>query len=1076
MRNLSSKRILALLLAGFLIFDEPAVGNVLAQETDSGEGNEAEEGIILDYEGNITVAYGETANLRVWAESSLGKTLTYQWSCYNEEEGNWVEIEGATESSYTITGDENAAEQYECTVSDGITSKEAYFSLKLDTGLTLYFKKSIDVKYGDTAVFKVEAESLIGNVSYQWSYMNEEGDYIEIEGATEDTYSAVADENLAERYRCVVSDGIANRYAYMKANLNSLTLDCESEVTIEYGMTGVLEVRAENMAEGELTYQWYYLDESGDYAIIEGAADRTYSVKGDENAYKEYMCRVTNGIESREAYIYVSVDSRLAVDYESERDVAIKSGETAVLKVKAESPYGRNITYQWSYWDDEEEDYIVIDGEAGNTYSVRADENMSEEYQCRITDGIQYRYESFYPTIDIGFTLKYSQVILPLDYGETADMKVDVKSTWGDAPVFQWYYCDRKTYEWITIEGATDSVYSVKADENAAGEYKCMVSNGMGSKEELFSLGIDTGLTVDYEKETVVSYGDAAVLEVKAKSPIGLKLTYQWCEIDRDMGELVEIQGATESTYTIPAEDAVTRTYVCIVSDGIKNIEAVIELVIDTFTVEYNGNLTVKYGKTAVMEVKAESIRGKRLTYQWYIYYTDEDDADGGYWDLIDGATKSSYSVRADERMAKEYSCRIADVDGVGVKTVSFYPTIDAGFTISYEGELAVTTGETAVMKVSVENTSGDALAYQWYYRDKETGKYVAIEGATEAAYSVKADADIPLEYRCTVSNGVGSKNAGFSLSVIPKTKIDIGKACTAALSFTSAEYTGAEIKPAVTVSCGTQVLKSGTDYTISYTDNIKVGTAKVTITGKGDYTGTIEKTFTIAAKQEDTKQDPVTKKSIEKAVVTLSKTSCSYNGKQQKPSVKSVKLGSTVLKNGRDYSVSYKNNKNIGKATVTITGKGGYTGTVTKNFTISAKKGTAFTVGSYRYKITGSSAAAFVGLKSSKTTKVTIPKTVKIGGKSFKVTSIADKALKNKKVTSVKIGANVTAIGKEAFQNCKKLGTITIQSTKLKTVGKNAFKGIKTTAKIKVPSKKLTAYKKLLKGKGQSKKVQIKK
>lgn len=215
------------------------------------------------------------------------------------------------------------------------------------------------------------------------------------------------------------------------------------------------------------------------------------------------------------------------------------------------------------------------------------------------------------------------------------------------------------------------------------------------------------------------------------------------------------------------------------------------------------------------------------------------------------------------------------------------------------------------------------------------------------------------------------------------------------------------------------------------------------------------------------------TPQQITNAVITLSQTSYSYDGSAKKPSVKSVKLGNVTLKTD-DYTVSYQNNKNIGTATVTVTGRGNYAGTAKKTFTISAKKGSIFSVGAYKYKITNSKEAAFAGLKSSKTTKVTIPKTVKIGGKSFKVTSVAVKALRNTKITSVTIGANVKTIGSEAFRSCKKLGTLTVKSTILKTVGKNALKGIKSTAKIKVPSKKLAAYKKLLGNKGQGKKVKI--
>ena len=77
-------------------------------------------------------------------------------------------------------------------------------------------------------------------------------------------------------------------------------------------------------------------------------------------------------------------------------------------------------------------------------------------------------------------------------------------------------------------------------------------------------------------------------------------------------------------------------------------------------------------------------------------------------------------------------------------------------------------------------------------------------------------------------------------------------------------------------------------------------------------------------------------------------------------------------------------------------------------------------------------------------------------------------------KLNKVTVGKGAAEIGKNSFKDCKKLGTITIKSTKLKKVGKNALKGIKSTAKIKVPSKKLSAYQKLFKNKGQGKKVKI--
>lgn len=72
----------------------------------------------------------------------------------------------------------------------------------------------------------------------------------------------------------------------------------------------------------------------------------------------------------------------------------------------------------------------------------------------------------------------------------------------------------------------------------------------------------------------------------------------------------------------------------------------------------------------------------------------------------------------------------------------------------------------------------------------------------------------------------------------------------------TTYTYNGKSKKPSVTVEMGGKKLKKGTDYTVKYVDNVKVGTAKVIISGKGNYSGTITKTFTInPSKVKDVKQ-----------------------------------------------------------------------------------------------------------------------------------------------------------------------------------------------------------------------------
>lgn len=112
----------------------------------------------------------------------------------------------------------------------------------------------------------------------------------------------------------------------------------------------------------------------------------------------------------------------------------------------------------------------------------------------------------------------------------------------------------------------------------------------------------------------------------------------------------------------------------------------------------------------------------------------------------------------------------------------------------------------------------------------------------------------------------------------------------------------------------------------------------------------------------------------------------------------------------------------------------------------------------------------------TKQTTKVTVPATVKINNKTYKVTAIDAAAFQNNtKLKSITIGKNVKKIGKNAFKGCKNLKTIKIKTTKLtkKNVGKNAFSGIHKKAKATVPKTKLKTYKKMLKARGMKKKTQ---
>ena len=243
-----------------------------------------------------------------------------------------------------------------------------------------------------------------------------------------------------------------------------------------------------------------------------------------------------------------------------------------------------------------------------------------------------------------------------------------------------------------------------------------------------------------------------------------------------------------------------------------------------------------------------------------------------------------------------------------------------------------------------------------------------------------------------------------------------------------------------------------------------KTGVRTYTAAFKNAAFSTQTQTETIAKRVKPQENTPIqTKKTSIKKASVKGISNKNYNGKSQKQSIK-VKLGKKTLKQGTDYTVSYKNNKNIGKATVTIKGKGKYEGSIKKTFQITVAKGKTYTAGNFKYKMTKAStngkgtvtlAATKKSKSDSKFTSCKITDTVKIGGKTFKV----------------------TAIGDNAFKGYKKLKTITIESKNLKSVGKDAVKNIHKKATIKVPKDKVKAYKKLFNKKtGFTSKMKIKK
>ena len=228
--------------------------------------------------------------------------------------------------------------------------------------------------------------------------------------------------------------------------------------------------------------------------------------------------------------------------------------------------------------------------------------------------------------------------------------------------------------------------------------------------------------------------------------------------------------------------------------------------------------------------------------------------------------------------------------------------------------------------------------------------------------------------------------------------------------------YTGKAIRPAPAVSYNGVSLVKGTDYKLSYANNVNAGTATVTVKGIGDYTGSAKVMFAINPRK------------ISQAKITGvgDKT---YTGSAIKLALV-LKYGGNRLAADADYTVSYKNNRKIGTATVTVRGIGNFRGSVGKTFRINPKPVAVskLTAGTKRLTITWEKAAGGAGYQIQyglkKEYKTATPVTITRNKTVKKVI----KGLKSKKTYYVRVRAYRKVGGVEYVSKWSKVKKIKVK------------------------------------------------
>ena len=298
-------------------------------------------------------------------------------------------------------------------------------------------------------------------------------------------------------------------------------------------------------------------------------------------------------------------------------------------------------------------------------------------------------------------------------------------------------------------------------------------------------------------------------------------------------------------------------------------------------------------------------------------------------------------------------------------------------------------------------------------FGSKPEGKAKLMEKAYDRAAAVDlSDPYAVYEAAYELARAYDNTVAALKASGISLAKADV------VLNKTQYTYTGNRIIPELTVTVGGVTLNQDQDYTVEYENNLNAGKAAVVVKGKGEFSGSRKESFQI--------------KPAALSSASLSYTSAEYTGNALKPAatVKAELNGKTKkLKAGTDYTITYKKNRYVGKATATITGKGNYTGKLVRNFRINPK-------GTRVSTVTAAANAVTVKWKKQATQtngyqiQYSTNKNFKSGNKTVtvkgnKTTSKKISKLKSAKTYYVRVRTYKTVSGKKYYSSWSKAKTV---------------------------------------------------
>ena len=1034
----------------------------------------------------ITLDSGDWGYLQVYAESD--EMIQYQW--YFEDEL----MSGAVSDMLEVYGDRDIG-TYKCIVSTEHFSRELIFHVLKDNHFYAYAADSsyVQVEHPkDSVTLKVRVRGDdLTDVTYQW--YEGSGETMPVSGATSSSYTVPSVDSYCE-FSCLVTDkyGNSDRVSFyisinthLKAYVAGTTRDYDT-VYVKPGETVTLEVETTADDFVELTSEWSRRDTDGTGLLaqnvntLEFTPDRSgniyYSCQDQfgNSAYVEFEIKIDNGFDAIPE-VWTTDGEQLNPDIDVREDsnakffdlyVDVPIGKSVVMKTNATADSGaETIDYSWiNCYTDEE-----IEG-AGSEVTV--DCGPQVVYRCTLKDAYHnIIYIDYYIRLDNQFVAypegapNTESVELYKKPGTQVPLKVVASALHDDRLTYRWESYNYKEHSYEDIPVTENSITVTVTTEQM--EYKCIVSDGYteDSRQVCFNVNPENNFVVYPEGAEVspdgtyaadvylnADPGEALDLHVNALADNTEGMTFEWQEEVKTpniWGEYESsyeyIEGESKDTHHIIANE--TKNYKCMVEDRygysrtvtfhvkVSGLEAHPEgaPVVDGFA-NNRIAITTQPSGTKTLRTIVYAPEGEPLTYKW----TSGPLGDSSWWDDVDSSTNE---LTIDLSQPKRYLCVVTDTHKN--QALAYFYVNAGGVTISsnygqpglmgdnkYGIDVPVLVGDNVTLEAVVSGTGAENASYTWYtsHYDElgETGSSINVKGYTNTYICEIVDQNgtkYTLVFHIKPDNQLQVKPAGEPDGTTEKTiNTNPGEIVNLAV-----DVSGKDIRYV------NYIWKDGIGREIGWDAAYSFKAEE-----SGVYTCTVEDEY---GTSKTVKFYVLTsEKTLDDAQITLSQIEFPSTGKPVKPAVK-VTLDGKTLVNGRDYTVSYKNNIDPGTGSVIVTG-----------ITVPGSRTLTFLIG--KSSQTPVATPATVSVAVGKTATVTVTDSHGALSLAGVKSTIATATLDEDKITvkGVKVGTyklTIKAAGNDGFSAGQTTITINVVPGKTASVTTaNANKGIKITWK----------------------------